>query len=90
VLSIWSRRRSTATRDAGSGPLELVARDVLALSKLDWNNDAPFDNVPARLRQVGDRARYCTGPHLPDNNYEYRLFMQERFARAGWLRASIE
>jgi hypothetical protein len=27
-------------RHAGSGPLELLGDDALALSKMDWNNDA--------------------------------------------------
>ncbi|UNX54000.1 hypothetical protein MF406_13695 [Georgenia sp. TF02-10] len=63
-------------RDAGHGPLGTTAQDVLALSALDWNNDAPFDAEPVtiaysrRLSQTIARV-----PTLPDSVYQYRLFM---------------
>lgn len=64
------------SRYAGGGPLELAAADVLALSKLDWNNDAPFDLMPATIGTSSRLARVISHvPHLPDSNYEYRLFM---------------
>ena len=63
-------------RDAGHGPLETTAQDLLMLSALDWNNDAPFDAGPVtieysrRLSQTIARV-----PELPDSVYAYRLFM---------------
>ena len=63
-------------RDAGNRPLEIAAADVLALSKLDWNNDAPFDPLPVTVAYSQRLAR-MTGhvPELPDSVYQYRLFM---------------
>jgi hypothetical protein len=63
-------------RDAGSGPLEVAAADVLALSKLDWNNDAAFDPAPVTIGHSQRLARVIAHvPELPDNVYPYRLFM---------------
>jgi hypothetical protein len=63
-------------RDAGSGPLEITAADVLALSKLDWNNDAAFDPAPVTIGHSQRLARVIAHvPELPDNVYPYRLFM---------------
>jgi hypothetical protein len=64
------------TRDAGSGPLEQTASDVLALSKMDWNNDALYDPLPVTIRYSQTLARvigHTSG--LPDAVYPYRLFM---------------
>ncbi|CCH88518.1 Conserved hypothetical protein; putative Ribonuclease domain [Modestobacter italicus] len=64
------------TRDAGAGPLEITAADVLALSKLDWNNDAAFDPTPVTIGHSQRLARVIAHvPELPDNVYPYRLFM---------------
>lgn len=67
---------SLIVREAGRGPLEPTARDLLALSKLDWNNDAPFDLLPVTL-SYSQRLATVIGhvPALPDNVYQYRLFM---------------
>jgi hypothetical protein len=63
-------------RDSGHGPLELAVNDVLALSKLDWNNDAPFDPLPVTIEYSQRLARVIAHvPSLADNVYEYRLFM---------------
>ncbi len=64
------------TRDAGAGPLEDTAFQVLALSKMDWNNDALYDGLPCTLRFAQVLAR--TIKHMPDlipRSYDYRLFM---------------
>lgn len=56
--------------------METTALDLLMLSALDWNNDAPFDAGPVtieysrRLSQTIARV-----PELPDSVYAYRLFM---------------
>lgn len=64
------------TRDAGHGPLEITAADLLALSTLDWNNDAPFDSGPVTIEYSSRLARTIAHvPSLPDNVYQYRLFM---------------
>ena len=63
-------------RHAGSGPLELVAHEALALTKMDWNNDALYDPVPVSIRYSQKLARTIANvPDLPRNVYPYRLFM---------------
>lgn len=64
------------TRDAGAGPLHHVAAQVLALTKMDWNNDALYDGLPCTVRYAKILAR--TIKHIPDlapQPYDYRLFM---------------
>jgi hypothetical protein len=64
------------TRDAGRGPLDEVAAQVLALSKMDWNNDALYDALPCTVRYAQLLAR--TLKHMCDlapRPYDYRLFM---------------
>ena len=63
-------------RHAGSGPLELIAHEALALTKMDWNNDALYDPVPVSIRYSQRLARTIANvPDLPGNIYPYRLFM---------------
>jgi hypothetical protein len=63
-------------RDAGSGPLELPASEILALSKLDWNNDALYGLTPVTISYSQKLARMISRvPHLPDDSYQFRLFM---------------
>ncbi|MTI04984.1 nuclease PIN [Roseibium denhamense] len=63
-------------RHAGSGPLELTAHEALALTKMDWNNDALYDPVPVSIRYSQRLARTIANvPDLPRNVYPYRLFM---------------
>lgn len=64
------------TRHAGSGPLEAMALEVLALTKMDWNNDALYDPLPVTLRYSQRLARTIANvPSLPRQTYPYRLFM---------------
>jgi hypothetical protein len=64
------------TRHAGAGPLEAVALEALALTKMDWNNDALYDPVPVTIRYSQRLARTIANvPSLPGNAYPYRLFM---------------
>jgi hypothetical protein len=64
------------SRDAGSGPLERTAADVLALSKMDWNNDALYDPMPVTIRYSQMLAKVIGhAADLPDSVYPYRLFM---------------
>ena len=64
------------TRHAGSGPFELTALEALALTKMDWNNDALYDPVPVTIKYSQRLARTIANvPDLPGNTYPYRLFM---------------
>ena len=58
------------------GPIELIAFEALALTKMDWNNDALYDPVPVTIRYSQRLARTIANvPTLPGNAYAYRLFM---------------
>jgi hypothetical protein len=64
------------TRHAGSGPLELIAAEALALTKMDWNNDALYDPMPVTISYSQALARTIANvPDLPGYTYPYRLFM---------------
>lgn len=63
-------------RHAGSGPLELPASESLALSKMDWNNDALYDPVPVTIQYSRRLARVIAQVReLPNGEYPYRMFM---------------
>jgi hypothetical protein len=63
-------------RHAGVGPVELTALETLALTKMDWNNDALYDPVPVTIRYSQRLARTIANvPSLPGKAYPYRLFM---------------
>lgn len=63
-------------RHAGAGPMDLLAFETLALTKMDWNNDALYDPVPVTIRYSQRLARIIANvPDLPGNTYPYRLFM---------------
>ncbi len=64
------------TRHVGRGPLELGALEALALTKMDWNNDALYDPVPVTVRysqRLAEQSR--TSPIYDGEVYPYRLFM---------------
>lgn len=64
------------TRHAGAGPLDMIALEALALTKMDWNNDALYDPVPVTIRYSQRLARTIANvPELPGSIYPYRLFM---------------
>lgn len=63
-------------RDAGQGPLEGPAAEILALSKLDWNNDALYGLAPVTTAYSQKLAKMIGHvPNLPDDSYQFRLFM---------------
>jgi hypothetical protein len=63
-------------RHAGKGSLELIAHEALALTKMDWNNDALYDPVPVSIRYSQRLARTIANVQdLPRSVYPYRLFM---------------
>lgn len=64
------------TRHTGSGDLRILAADILALTKLDWNNDNPFNTFPVTLTYAKKLAEVISNvPTLDDNVYPYRLFL---------------
>ncbi len=64
------------TRYMGRGPLELIATEILALTKMDWNNDALYDPVPVTIKYSQRLARTIANvPALPRSVYPYRMFM---------------
>lgn len=64
------------TRYMGRGPLELIAMEILALTKMDWNNDALYDPVPVTIRYSQRLARTIANvPTLSRSVYPYRMFM---------------
>lgn len=63
-------------RHAGRGPIEVAALEALALTKMDWNNDALYDPLPVSIRYSQKLARTIANvPDLPGKTYPYRLFM---------------
>ena len=64
------------TRHMGQGPLELIASEILALSKMDWNNDALYGHDPVTIRYSRRLAGIIANvPSLPRKEFPYRLFM---------------
>ena len=64
------------TRQMGRGPLEVIASELLALTKMDWNNDALYDPIPVTIRYSQRLARIIANvPDLPRSAYPYRMFM---------------
>jgi argonaute-like protein implicated in RNA metabolism and viral defense len=69
-------RPITLVRHAGSGPLELLGEDALALSKMNWNNDALFDSLPVTIEYSQRLSKtIARATSLPSGVYPYRLFM---------------
>ncbi len=63
-------------RHAGHGPWDDTARAVLALSKMDWNNDALYDPLPVTLGFAKVLARVVKRmPGLGGGPYQFRFFM---------------
>ena len=64
------------TRHMGRGLFDTLAQEALALTKMDWNNDALYDPVPVTIRYSQKLARTIANvPSLPGYSYPYRLFM---------------
>jgi argonaute-like protein implicated in RNA metabolism and viral defense len=63
-------------RHAGRGPLEVVALETVALTTMDWNNDALYDPVPVTIRYSQKLAKTIVNvPSLPGHHYPYRMFI---------------
>jgi hypothetical protein len=63
-------------RHAGHGPWDDTANAVLALSKMDWNNDALYDPLPVTIGYAKVLARVVKRmPGLGTAPYQFRFFM---------------
>ncbi|WP_031556059.1 argonaute/piwi family protein [Parvularcula oceani] len=64
------------TRHAGRGDFQDLCRDTLGLTKMDWNNDGPYDGMPVTLNYAGRLAQIVKRmPELKPHPYPVRLFM---------------
>jgi hypothetical protein len=79
--SYFQGKRSTPrpvrlVRHAGHGPWDGVASAALALSKMDWNNDALYDHLPVTMAYAKVLARVIKRmPGLGSSPYQFRFFM---------------
>lgn len=63
-------------RHAGHGPWDDIARAVLGLSKMNWNNDALYDPLPVTLGYAKALARVVRRMSgLGSAPYQFRFFM---------------
>ncbi|MBB2780283.1 UNVERIFIED_ORG: hypothetical protein GGE55_001665 [Rhizobium esperanzae] len=63
-------------RHAGHGPWDDTARAALALSKMNWNNDALYDHLPVTMSYAKVLARVVKRmDHLGTTPYQFRFFM---------------
>jgi hypothetical protein len=63
-------------RYAGHGPWDDTARAALALSKMDWNNDALYDPLPVTIGYAKVLARVVKRMRgLGSAPYQFRFFM---------------
>lgn len=63
-------------RHAGHGPWDDTARAALALSKMDWNNDALYDPLPVTIGYAKVLARVVKRMGgLGSAPYQFRFFM---------------
>ncbi len=63
-------------RHAGHGPWDETARSALALSKMNWNNDALYDPLPVTMSYAHVLARVVKRMSgLGSSPYQFRFFM---------------
>lgn len=63
-------------RHAGHGPWDDTARSALALSKMNWNNDALYDPLPVTMSYAHVLARVVKRMSgLGSAPYQFRFFM---------------
>jgi hypothetical protein len=63
-------------RHAGHGPWDESAKSALALSKMNWNNDALYDPLPVTMGYAQVLARVVKRmPLLGSTPYQFRFFM---------------
>ena len=63
-------------RHAGHGPWDVTAQSALALSKMNWNNDALYDPLPVTMGYAQVLARVVKRMSgLGNTPYQFRFFM---------------
>ena len=63
-------------RHAGHGPWDDSAQAILGLTKMNWNNDSVYDNLPVTLGYANVLARVIKRmPSLRRTPYQFRFFM---------------
>lgn len=63
-------------RYAGHGSMDEICRSALALSKMDWNNDGPYTQLPVTLSYAHTMAEIVARmPKLESRPYPIRFFM---------------
>jgi hypothetical protein len=63
-------------RFAGQGDIAATCRAILALSKMDWNNDGPYDRLPVTISYASVLANIVKRMRkLGNRPYPFRLFM---------------
>jgi hypothetical protein len=63
-------------RHAGLGSVDDLCRETLALTKMDWNNDGPYDRLPVTLNFAQILAKVVKRmPTLEARYYAFRHFM---------------
>jgi hypothetical protein len=63
-------------RYAGLGSIDDLCRETLALTKMDWNNDGPYDRLPVTLSFAQILAKVVKRmPTLEHRSYAFRHFM---------------
>jgi hypothetical protein len=63
-------------RHAGHGPWDATASSALALSKMNWNNDALYDHLPVTMGYAQVLARVVKRmDRLGNTPYQFRFFM---------------
>lgn len=64
------------SRFAGHGSLDELCRDVLGLSKMNWNNDGLYDRLPVTMSYASILARTVKRmPQLTSRPYQFRFLM---------------
>jgi argonaute-like protein implicated in RNA metabolism and viral defense len=64
------------TRFAGHGTFDQLCRDILGLSKMNWNNDGLYDRLPVTMSYASILARTVKRmPQLDTRPYQFRFMM---------------
>lgn len=63
-------------RFAGHGSLDQICKDVVGLTKMNWNNDGLYDRLPVTMSYASILARTIKRmPKLDSRPYQFRFFM---------------
>ena len=64
------------TRHAGAGGFHESAREILGLSKMNWNNDGLYDRLPITISYASILARIVKRMgSLSNTPYDFHYFM---------------